>query len=475
MPLRTYIIVTLLAMCLSITACGNALLIPPQQVIRDPMPTATATFTETPMPVTATSTATLIATMTPTATATPTPTPNPETFLPTTPQAAPNCGVTMIKGEVRSDARLLNGIPIHVWWEGSDGVYSLPSGEDPTKPDGYWDVVLDARAKAGRWYVAAISLAGIPLLGNSRDPVTKAHLSPAVTVETDELPCAPESDGRQVITVDFVLNDPSGLRIGEAGPTLTPTPTPSPTLTPTPFPTPDGQNRTVQVPILMYHYISTPPPGADRLRRDLSVSPEAFRTHMAYLQERGYQPISIHNLIYALTRGAPLPPNPIIITFDDGYRDNYDNAFPILKEFGFRGTFFVLTERVDRGDQRYMTWDHLREMQAAGMEIGSHARSHVDLRRQSDEGLIWQILGSREAIEGNLGVRPEVFSYPSGRYTQRAMEIVRSAHYWAAVTTSGGIIHSTEDRFALERVRVRGGWGPADLQRALTYWIDQGE
>ncbi len=415
-----------------------------------PTPSATPSPTRTPTP-----SATPSPTPSPTATPTATPTRVPALFVPLPPRSEPNCGLTMIKGQLRTADALLNGVPVHVWWEGSDGVLSLPSGEDPTKPDGYWDVVLDTYAKPGRWYVAVI------------DPQTGEHLSPVVTVETEAEPCEPTSGGRQVITVDFVLQ---AGEAGRPGPTFTPSPTPTPTLTPTPYPTPDGQSRTVRVPILMYHYISAPPPGADRYRRDLSVPPDVFRAQMEYLKAQGYQTIALRDLVYALTRGTPLPPKPIVITFDDGYRDNYENAFPVLRELGFTGTFFVLTGPIDQNNPIYMSWDQLREMRAAGMEIGVHSRDHVELRGRSYEYLVWQILGASQAVERQLGFRPEVFSYPSGLYDRRTVEVLRSAHFWAAVTTRGGITHRTEELLTLKRVRVRGAWGVAELAQALAYW-----
>ena len=79
----------------------------------------------------------------------------------------------------------------------------------------------------------------------------------------------------------------------------------------------------------MYHYLSDPPPRADRYRRDLSVSPAQFEEQLAYLKADGYQAISLYDLLYHLTLGWPLPEHPIIITFDDGYRDNYTSAFPL--------------------------------------------------------------------------------------------------------------------------------------------------
>ncbi|MCS7261247.1 MAG: polysaccharide deacetylase family protein, partial [Anaerolineae bacterium] len=101
-----------------------------------------------------------------------------------------------------------------------------------------------------------------------------------------------------------------------------------------PVPTPDGVARTVDVPILMYHYISKPPPDADRYRRDLSLAPEDFEAHLAWLRSQGYQGITLHALVFHLVAGWPLPEKPIVLTFDDGYRDHYTNAFPLLQRYG---------------------------------------------------------------------------------------------------------------------------------------------
>jgi hypothetical protein len=124
-----------------------------------------------------------------------------------------------------------------------------------------------------------------------------------------------------------------------AAPTNTPTQTPTfvPTLTPTrahtPIPTRDSNTRAVRVPILMYHYVSNPPSDADKYRLDLSVTPANFAAQMDYLAREGYYPIRVPDLGDYLLNGTPLPSKPIAITFDDGYRDNYENAFPVLKQF----------------------------------------------------------------------------------------------------------------------------------------------
>ena len=246
-------------------------------------------------------------------------------------------------------------------------------------------------------------------------------------------------------------------------PTPTPTPTPThtptstPTPTPTPLPTPDGVVREARVPILMYHHISAPPPDADDIRRDLSVTPQDFEAQLRYLKKAGYHSITLRDLIYYLAIGRPLPPKPIILTFDDGYRDNYTHAYPLLKKYGFVGTFFLITAPIDQGDEEYVSWDQVREMSAAGMEFEPHSYTHPDLRDQPVDYIVWQVLASKEAIEERTGKTARFFSYPSGMYDQQVVDVLRSAHFWGAVTINQGDRQSSEHPFELKRIRIRGG------------------
>lgn len=217
----------------------------------------------------------------------------------------------------------------------------------------------------------------------------------------------------------------------------------------------------------MYHYISAPPPDADRYRKDLSVSPEQFESHLRYLREHGYTSISLSNLVYHLTQGTPLPPKPIILTFDDGYADHYTQAFPLLQKYGFRAAFFIITDFVTEKRPGYMTWDQLKELVAAGMEIGSHSRNHPDLRGQPLDYLVWQALGSKEAIEYYLGITPRFVAYPSGRYDDQTIAVFHSAHFWAGLTTTQGTEQRSDRLFELQRLRVRGQYTAEDLDILL--------
>jgi peptidoglycan/xylan/chitin deacetylase (PgdA/CDA1 family) len=288
--------------------------------------------------------------------------------------------------------------------------------------------------------IAATATAAAPAIEQAAElpPVTEATATEATETET------------------------TGTEAGAIGATV---PQPVPTLASQP--TPDGDLRTAQVPILMYHYLSVPPPGADIYRQDLSVSPDLFASHLDAIQQAGYTAISLYVLLDHLTHGAPLPEKPVVLTFDDGYRDNYTNAFPILRERGITATFFIVTDFINDERPEYLTWEMVREMYAGGMSIEGHGRNHVSLANKDSDYLIWQALGTYETIAAEIGVRPRFISYPAGEYDQRTIDIFSSASYWAGFTTKQGATHRSDDLFQLRRIRVRGTTSPEELLRLL--------
>lgn len=206
----------------------------------------------------------------------------------------------------------------------------------------------------------------------------------------------------------------------------------------------------------MYHYISVPPPDAGDVRRDLSVTPQDFDEQLRYLKKAGYHFITLSDLIYYLATGKRLPRKPIILTFDDGYRDSYTHAYRLLQKHGVVGTFFLITAPIDQENEEYLSWDQVREMSAAGMEFEPHTYTHPDLREQPVDYVVWQIMASKEAIEERTGKTSRFFSYPSGMYDQRVMDVLRSAHFWGAVTINQGDWQSSQQPFELNRIRMRG-------------------
>jgi peptidoglycan/xylan/chitin deacetylase (PgdA/CDA1 family) len=338
------------------------------------------------------------------------------------------------------------------------------------------------------WSKAVLAAAGFVLLAAGCTAVgaaPRATAPPVTATSSVALPTAtshgqsaalPEATvgGRAMMTPTLALRvTPTQAPLRALLPTTTPRPlllpTPSPTRTALAVlaPTPDGLTRTVRLPILMYHYLSAPPADADIYRQDLSVSPELFAAHLDRMLADGYTTISLYDLQAHLMQGAPLPEKPVVITFDDGYRDNYENAFPLLRARGMTATFFVVTDFIDEERPAYLTWEMVREMHAGGMSIESHGRNHASLQGRDADFLVWQALGSLETIAYELGVRPRFVSYPAGEFDQRTIDIFASADYWAGATTVQGATHSSADPFRLTRVRVRNTTTPDELSRLL--------
>ncbi len=276
--------------------------------------------------------------------------------------------------------------------------------------------------------------------------------SPTFTLIPTETPTATDTP----LPTEPLPTRPTFTPILTASPTLTPTQ--PPTATPTSQPTPlAGVNEIVsRVPILMYHYISVPPAQADIYRQDLSVTPKNFELQLAYLRKQGFTSISPETLIYHLGGHKPLPTKPVLLTFDDGYADNYTYAFPLLKRYGFRGTFSLVTESINFNDPNYLSWDQVVEMHRTGMDFGAHTRRHPDLRNQSLDFLRDEIIGSKEDIEAYINEPVRFFVYPSGHYDLNTLQIVQEADFWLAVTTQYGYEHRHDKRFILPRVRIHG-------------------
>jgi peptidoglycan/xylan/chitin deacetylase (PgdA/CDA1 family) len=233
----------------------------------------------------------------------------------------------------------------------------------------------------------------------------------------------------------------------------------------------DSTRRRIRVPILMYHYISNPPSDADRYRLDLSVTPDQFEDQLVWLRDNDYTTISLDDLYQALTRGKRLPKRAVVLTFDDGYTDAYQNAFRLLKKYKMTGTFFVVTGWIDAEQPGYLTWAQAREMAQAGMSIQSHSRTHPDLSSGCDyDCLVYQILGSVQTIEAEIGVKPLFFCYPSGRYNAAVMDVLRQVGIEAAVTTLGGTLHVSDRLLELHRARVRGRTSVDDFAWLVRDW-----
>lgn len=198
--------------------------------------------------------------------------------------------------------------------------------------------------------------------------------------------------------------------------------------------------------VLNYHKI-------DNMNISLSVTPSDFEQQMAYLVQNGFHTITPHELYMAFTDGATLPTNPVLITFDDGYADNYTKAYPILKKYGVKATIFVITGLM--GKPGYLTWGQAAEMEASGLvTIESHTVTHGSLTGLTDEQVRYELTEAKHDIEQRLGKEVEFLAYPTGAYNLHIARLVKEAGYKGAFTVRYGNMDRATNLYAIERVPI---------------------
>lgn len=202
--------------------------------------------------------------------------------------------------------------------------------------------------------------------------------------------------------------------------------------------------RTVMV--LNYHKVANE-------HMSLSVTLSDFEQHMKWLKELGYNCITPEQLYAFITEGAELPEKPVLITFDDGYKDNYTNAYPIMKKYGYTGTIFVVTSYLGVYDN-YLTWAQVKELQDNGFSIQSHTYSHKSMTETSDEDISQELIKSREAIKEKLGTDADFMAYPTGTYNLHIADLVKKAGYKGAFTIKYDNVSRDSNVYAIERVPI---------------------
>jgi peptidoglycan/xylan/chitin deacetylase (PgdA/CDA1 family) len=208
----------------------------------------------------------------------------------------------------------------------------------------------------------------------------------------------------------------------------------------------------LRVPILVYHSVMPHHPGQTAEQRVLNVDDSVFAAQMRYLVDGGYHVVSFAALVDALEGRDTLPNRAVVITFDDGWENQYRHAFPILRRLGLTATFFVFTTPIGK-DTKLMTWEQLRELQDAGMTIGSHTRTHPVLP-DYHAALHNEVAMSRADIEQHLGHAPDFFAYPFGEWDAQSAAWARRAGYRAARTYRGGGWNAASDLYHLRAVPV---------------------
>jgi peptidoglycan/xylan/chitin deacetylase (PgdA/CDA1 family) len=235
--------------------------------------------------------------------------------------------------------------------------------------------------------------------------------------------------------------------------TATPTQTPTATIEPTATPIPTatwavvGPGEVV-APILLYHHIDP-----EQTTPRYNVLPEVFAAQMQALEDWGYTTITATQLIDAITNGAPLPPRPIVITFDDGHFSVYENAFPIMQEHGFVGVTYIVANRLKA--YGFTGVPQLEEMINAGWEVGSHGYTHSDLTLDHSIAFT-EIFASRDTLTQALLQAVKTFAYPFGKFDEYLGSRTMRWGYVGAMGLGTGYTHNQYSIYYLQRMEVQG-------------------
>lgn len=219
------------------------------------------------------------------------------------------------------------------------------------------------------------------------------------------------------------------------------------------------------MPILMYHLVS---PRPVRGFEKYTIAPKAFSAQMNWLVRAGYTSVSLDTLINARCGREALPSRPVIITFDDGYRDCLDFAVPILRDLGLTATIYAVVGLVgaashwlarERGIEGIplLGWADALRLKEAGLQCGSHAMTHVRLTEVSPDQCRHELEASRRLLVERLGYEVSHLSFPHGSYNAAVQIAARKAGYKSACSVRIGLSSANDDLFALHRVPVNGG------------------
>jgi len=214
--------------------------------------------------------------------------------------------------------------------------------------------------------------------------------------------------------------------------------------------------------VFVYHRF-----GDDRYP-STNIAIEVFRSQLDLLKAQDYTVMSLGEIVAHLERGEALPEKTAGLTIDDAYHSFLTGALPLLQEYGYGATLFVNTDAV--GAKGYLSWDELRAISAAGIEMGNHSASHPYMvnRKEGEAKTAWKdrlladIQKAQNALKRELGVEPQLFAYPYGEYSPEIVEIVHALGFRGAAAQQSGVIDRGVDRFTLPRFPMGGPYATLD-------------
>lgn len=263
-----------------------------------------------------------------------------------------------------------------------------------------------------------------------------------------------KAQGKKILSSGWIINKTKQIKTPEI-PKITeiPTNTPTPTETPKPI-TVESMSQNygpcAKVNVLMYHHIQNEETAKKNGQTGLSVSPDFFRKHLQYLKDNNYSVVTMNELKNFFNNGVALPKKSAMITIDDGYKDNYELMYPILKEFGMRANIFVATGLLN--NPGYMSWDDLNQMKDL-VYFGNHTWSHHSSSGTKEKQTEEIGLADKQLSEHGLN-NDKIFAYPYGGTSKTAEEVLTKDGYQIAFTTVHGNILCRGKSLELPRIRV---------------------
>lgn len=209
----------------------------------------------------------------------------------------------------------------------------------------------------------------------------------------------------------------------------------------------------IKVPILVYHSVRPPIKGESSLVDYFDIPPELLERNLTYLKENNFSVIPFSDLVKVLGEEKELPPKPVVLTFDDGWENQYTYAFPLLKKYKVTATFFIFTNAI--GHQHFLSWEQIKELDRFGMTIAGHTKSHPYLFRIKDRAILTdEVAGGKKILEAGLGKPVELFAYPFGYFNDLIISVVQEAGFKAARTSRKGTHHVKGNPFTLKSIEV---------------------
>ncbi len=232
--------------------------------------------------------------------------------------------------------------------------------------------------------------------------------------------------------------------------------------------------------ILMYHMVGEPKTANEHR---FCTPPREFNNQMAYLKRSAFTPITLEQLVSGINSQSALPHNPICITFDDGFEGVLTHALPVLEQYQMPATLFAVSGLLGKTNnwmhkrglprRKLLTWQQLKELDDAGITIGSHTHTHARLTEISRPAMIDEISTSKKQLEDGLGKTVDHFAYPYGLYDQEIADTVANTGYSAACSTISGFNRGDQDVFHLRRIDIFGTDQLWQFRQKLQFGINE--